>query len=290
MTTLSAKCPAKINLVLEVLDKRPDSYHNLWTVFQKIGIYDELIASNAESLQLDTNRPVTSKPEENLVYKAAIALQQYSNCQLGAHLYLNKILPDGAGLGGGSSDAAIALLLCRKLWNLPVTDEELLKIAAALGADVPLFVNASSTMLGTGKGENLETLPNPMSPWVVIATPRTSVPTALAYGLIRMERDSTAYSFEQTIRTNPNSPYLWKCISNHFEAPILLNFPRIREISHILSAIPHLGVGLCGSGASMFSFHNSLTEARQALNAVKPHCRFATITRFLNHNFVVVDS
>jgi len=274
-------CPAKINLVLEVLDKRSDGYHNIQTVFQKLRISDSLTARYASTLVFETNRPVTLNPQDNLVYKAALLLKEQYKVEQGALLYLEKNLPDGAGLGGGSSDAAQALLICAELWNLKVPFGELQVMAQSLGADVPLFLEPHSTYLGQGKGELLTPLPSPKSPWVLIATPRAYVSTALAYQNLQPRQNSTLNQFVNTLSANPHSPYLHKLLGNHFEATVYKNYPVIEQCALKIKESQPLAFGLCGSGASLYAFYSDLRSAQASYKKMSPLCRYSSLTQFL---------
>lgn len=156
---IEARCPAKVNLSLRVLGRREDGYHELATLFQAIDLWDDLTIEPASGLQLACDDPALPLDGSNLVLQAAELLSRRGpDRALGARLTLRKRIPVRAGLGGGSSDGAGALLLCRRFWNLPVSDEELVELAARLGADVPFFLTGG-TARGTGRGDRVEPRP-----------------------------------------------------------------------------------------------------------------------------------
>ena len=148
--------PAKINLFLDVIRKREDGYHDLGTVFQTIDAGDTVEATLREDgdICLTYNEPQNYPLESDLVFKAAKALKEYANCSLGADIHLTKVMPLGAGLGGGSADAAATLRLLNRLWNLNFPFETLESIGARLGADVPFLVRGG-TAFAEGIGERL---------------------------------------------------------------------------------------------------------------------------------------
>ena len=151
--TLSA--PAKINLCLLITGRRPDGYHDLQTAFQMLDICDTLSFELSDQLSVESN--IDLPVQTNLVYLAAKLLQEFSATKQGATIHLDKFLPMGAGLGGGSSDAATTLLGLNRLWNLNISAEELMRLGRQLGADVPVFVFAQSAW-GEGIGEVLTPL------------------------------------------------------------------------------------------------------------------------------------
>ena len=177
--------PAKINLFLDVIRKREDSYHDLGTVFQTVDAGDTVEATLREDgeIHLTYNEPQNYPLESDLVFKAAKALKEFAKCNLGADIHLTKVMPLGAGLGGGSADAAATLRLLNNLWNLNLPFETLESIGARLGADVPFLVRGG-TAFAEGIGERLtfvEPLELPEGAALLIATPLDAVPTKDAY-------------------------------------------------------------------------------------------------------------
>ena len=178
--------PAKINLFLDVIRKREDGYHDLGTLFQTVDVGDTLeFASRGDGkITLSYNKPQEYPVESDLVYKAALALRAHAgNVELGADIYLEKVMPLGAGLGGGSADAAAALRALNRLWNLRLPPAELERIGAKLGADVPFLVRGGSAF-AEGIGERLtfiDPLDLPAGETLLIATPHDAVPTKDAY-------------------------------------------------------------------------------------------------------------
>ena len=168
MSRLRAICPAKVNLGLHVVGKREDGYHEIVTIFQAIDLHDVLEGEAAEALTFEVSDPSVPAGETNLVVKAARLLQ--GRCKparaRGARLRLDKTIPAGAGLGGGSSDAAGALLLLNELWALHLDPPTVVGLAAELGSDVPFFL-FGGTALGTGRGATIEPL-RPMADRVVL--------------------------------------------------------------------------------------------------------------------------
>ena len=184
--TMKEFAPAKINLFLDVIRKREDGYHDLGTVFQTIDAGDTLEFSSRDDgeIHLDYSNPQEYPVESDLVYKAAVALRSHvGNNDLGADIFLDKIMPLGAGLGGGSADAAAALRALNRLWELRLPPAELERIGAKLGADVPFLVRGG-TAFAEGIGDRLTfvaPLDLPAGNVLLIATPLDAVPTKDAY-------------------------------------------------------------------------------------------------------------
>ncbi len=164
MATLTLSAPAKLNLFLHILGKRSDGYHDLQTYFQLLDYGDQLSFSLSDSLSLSGCPGVAT--EENLVWRAARALQKHSNGKLGAEIHVEKKLPMGGGIGGGSSDAATTLLALNHLWQLRLTTDELCQLGLRLGADLPIFIHGHSS-LAHGIGEQLKPMSLPPKAFLV---------------------------------------------------------------------------------------------------------------------------
>jgi 4-diphosphocytidyl-2-C-methyl-D-erythritol kinase len=165
--------PAKLNLGLEIIRRRPDGYHDIATIFLTVGLYDRLQVEPGVGVHLLCDRPELSG-EENLIARALDALRGAYAIEAGATVTLDKAIPVASGLGGASSDAAAALLAARELWRLPVTDAALADIALRVGSDVPFFLTGGCA-LGTELGERLEPLPLPPQTWFVVAAPELAL-------------------------------------------------------------------------------------------------------------------
>lgn len=183
MAELTIRAHAKINLDLRLGARRPDGFHPIDTLFVRTHVADRLSAApvpdGSLSLVIEGDEGLSAGPD-NLVLRAAQALRERAKTNAGARLRLRKEIPQGAGLGGGSSDAAAALQLLRRLWSLDLADSELMEIGARLGSDVPFFLQPDPAR-GTGRGEILEPVPLRNLPWAVLIHPGFGSPTAEAY-------------------------------------------------------------------------------------------------------------
>ena len=178
--SLTVQAPAKVNLTLEVLRPRPDGYHELRTLFQAIGRYDTLTFERAGDLSLAVEGDAPPA-DDNLVLRAARLLWNHAQSlhAPGAHIRLKKRIPSGAGLGGGSSDAAAALVALNQLWGAGLDREQLAALGRQLGADVPFFLWGGAA-LGTQRGDRIEPLPSMPPAWFVLATPPFELPAKTA--------------------------------------------------------------------------------------------------------------
>ena len=280
--------PAKINLFLDVIRKREDGYHDLGTVFQTVDAGDTVEATLREDgeISLTYNEPQNYPLESDLVFKAAKALKEYANCTLGADIHLTKVMPLGAGLGGGSADAAATLRLLNRLWNLNLPFETLESIGARLGADVPFLVRGG-TAFAEGIGERLtfvEPLELPEGAALLIATPLDSVPTKDAYagvpksGPDRWERYKAAWTAQSSSTIpqflNPASYF------NAFEVSVFPTHPLVAEMKQKFIELGADVALMSGSGASVFGIFKTKELAEKAAAVLKPISRYQTVTKF----------
>lgn len=272
-------CYAKVNLFLEVLDKRPDGYHDLFTLFQKVKCYDQLSAEQSSSLILEGGDGITQIPEENLIIKAAILIKKQFQVTSGIKFTLNKKLPVGAGLGGGSANAAMAIKLCNTIWKLNLPIETLIEIGAKLGADVPFFLY-KGTAFATGIGEQLYSAPPPCQFYLVIATPKCFVSTEKAYAGISPNKTPFFKSFQQEYQKKYMIPSFYACLKNDFEDSILAQNPQIKLLHDSISSFKSIKTLLCGSGASVFGLFEEKSVAQACESAIRSECRFSCVTEF----------
>jgi 4-diphosphocytidyl-2-C-methyl-D-erythritol kinase len=255
----------KVNLALAVLGKRPDGYHEIRTVFQSIDLHDNLEIQPCARLELRCDELDSVPLEQNTVWRAATALMRATAPVAGAEIILKKRIPAGAGLGGGSSNAAAALLgLCR-FWRLQVPAAELHAIAASIGSDVPFFLRGG-TALGIGRGEEIYPLPEMQPAHLVIVYPGIHISTGAAYQSLSLMLTSR--------RATPNIQGFcgrlaegtgrWAEIFNDFETSILPAYPAIQEAKVFLEERGATATLLSGSGSSVFGF---FTDEESALAA-----------------------
>jgi 4-diphosphocytidyl-2-C-methyl-D-erythritol kinase len=276
-------CFGKINLFLEIGARRPDGYHNLGTLFHTVDCGDRLSAEPAETLTLEGGAGITATPDENLVIKAAKLMRTSFPDRVrpdaGMRFSLAKILPTGAGLGGGSSNAAAALLLCNRLWDMRLAEEELVPVAARLGADVPFFL-FGGCYFGEGIGEVLKPAPDPYPFHIVIGTPRCRVETGWAYGQLDPGRRQEWARFKALYVTYFEDWEFYQVLRNDFDAPMRRHFPQIDSLAGKITAHGAVKTLLSGSGASVFGLFREKGKAEECLAAIRPECRFACLAEF----------
>jgi len=264
-TPLRVRSFAKVNLALSVLGRRKDGYHDIQTIFQSVDIFDEIEFRPARQLEFDSKSLPGIPLENNLVWKAAKLLSSRLGVKSGASIVLSKRIPMGAGLGGGSSNAAATLLgLCR-IWGIRASDDDLQSIAADLGSDVPFFLHGG-TALGTGRGEKIIPLPDPPREHLVVIFPAVQVSTAEAYRSLNLGLTSSAGDHRiQRLRSQveKNQRFLTG-IFNDFERSILPAYPSIREARQFLETEGAIAALLSGSGSSVFGFFDDEESALAA--------------------------
>jgi len=255
--------PAKINLVLCVLFRRPDGYHELFTVFQKITLFDRLRVELTEAgLNLELAGPVKVPKEGNLCLKAAETFLATTGLKKGAKIRLYKEIPVGAGLGGGSSNAAAVLKALNELCRYPLTESDLLKLARSIGADVPFFVSSYSTALARGIGDILE--PWPTHPaWYVLVFPGFKISTAWAYQNLRLTTRHKPPNYE------PAQPLWRQGLVNDFETVVFETYPVLKTVKDFLLELGAVAALLSGSGATVFGVFEEREEAQEAKEAIE---------------------
>ena len=263
--------PAKLNLFLHITGRRADGYHLLQSVFRLIDRHDDLHLRPTTDGKIRRTREVAGVPEaQDLCVRAARLLQQHTGCQLGVDIQLNKHLPMGGGLGGGSSDAATVLLALNRLWQLNLSRQELLRLALQLGADVPVFVFGRNAW-AEGVGEELTAIALPPA-WYVVLTPSVHVATAQVFASEQLTRD-----------TNPaKMAAFFKGYGHNDLQPVVC-----RQYPAVASAIDWLkqfgDARMSGSGASVFLECGSKAEAQQIFS-LKPDSIPGFISAGLDHH------
>lgn len=274
--------PAKVNLGLHVLRRREDGFHDLSTVFLPIGWSDRLSASPGGDLSLVTTDPDLPTDASNLVVRAALALRQWAgDAGLGAALHLDKRVPYGAGLGGGSSDAAAALRLLARLWSLDVPDADLRALALGLGSDVPFFLDGVAAH-GAGRGERLTPLADAAGApyhcpfWLVLAVPSVHVSTAEAFaGITPNDHDRP----DLAAAVVSNDLARWRReVTNDFQPIVEAAHPGIRATREALEAAGAAHTVLSGTGAAVVGVFEDEDTALGAAEALAPSCRVWTET------------
>ena len=254
---------AKVNLVLEVLGKRDDGYHELVTVMQAVDLSDRLTFEDAEDLELDGRAAGVRTDDRNLALRAARALREAAGVDRGARITLDKRIPVAAGLGGGSADAAAVLLGLNRLWRLRWPVARLDTVATGLGMDVPFFLRGG-TALATGRGERIEPLRG-RSLGLVLVNPRFAVSTAQMYARLTPEMYTDGgHAKTLCAGLGGRSPArVAASLYNGLQEPAVAAYPPIGRIRAALLAAGALGALMSGSGPTVFGVARSFEHARQ---------------------------
>ncbi|MBU1423929.1 MAG: 4-(cytidine 5'-diphospho)-2-C-methyl-D-erythritol kinase [Bacteroidetes bacterium] len=267
--TMIAKAYAKINLGLRILRKRDDGFHDIETVFHRINLFDEIMFENSGSISLECGEPNIPTDDTNLCVRAAKLLKVKYNVAASVHLKLIKNIPGGAGLGGGSSDAACVLLNLSKIWEIDITKEDLFLLASQLGSDVPYFLE-KGTAYATGRGEKLEYFELDVPYWIVLVYPNIHISTAWAYGNLKLKSVVDNESLKDILIKHINHPKkLKEKIQNDFEDLVLEKHREIDELKNSLYRYDADFVQMSGSGSSVYAFFNNEQAAIVATASLK---------------------
>ncbi|MDE3735624.1 4-(cytidine 5'-diphospho)-2-C-methyl-D-erythritol kinase [Pseudomonas resinovorans] len=241
--------PAKLNLMLHILGRRADGYHELQTLFQFLDHGDELGFSLRQDGEIHLRTEVPGVPHDsNLIVRAARKLKAESGCRLGADIWLDKRLPMGGGIGGGSSDAATALLALNRLWNLGWSEDRLATLGLSLGADVPVFVRGRAAF-AEGVGEQLTPVELP-EPWFLVAVPQVFVSTAEVFSDPELTRNSPPIKVRSLLEGGGR---------NDCQPVVEKRYPDVRNALILLNNFT--SARLTGTGACVFGSFPSKSDA-----------------------------
>ena len=284
--------PAKLNLFLHVVGRRADGYHLLQTLFRFIDLNDTLhFTLRTDGEVHRTNALAGVLPEQDLCVRAARLLQQETGCSLGVDIELEKRIPMGGGLGGGSSDAATTLLALNRLWQLNLTRDRLMQLGLVLGADVPVFIFGDNAF-AEGVGERLQPYPLPDA-WYVVLCPPVQVPTAQIFTHPELTRNTISMTMRalpgQDFRAGSRAGGL--VLGNDLQAVACKLYPEVAEhLAWLGKFAPAL---MTGSGACVFAEFATETEAKAVMQQLPEHMRGFLARGLQQHplkDFAVVEA
>jgi len=271
MAEINLKANAKINIFLDVLDKRKDGYHNIKTVFQEISLADSINIKDTSGLKgeivIKTSAPRLPTDRRNLAYRAADIIRKYAGIKRGAEIYIEKKIPVGAGLGGGSSDAACVLKGLNKLWNLKINNRQLCSLGKRIGADVPFFIYGGRC-LGEGIGDILTPLPVGKKEWYVIVYPGFEI--------------STKFVYEQL--TEIKKRCIIKTHYNKLENVVLPLYPEIRIMKEKLKMWGADYSLMSGSGSCVFGVVKDRMTGKKVMGYLKKYAYGIWLVHSVNSN------
>jgi len=272
---------AKINFALEVKGLRSDGYHELATLFQTISLGDRLVfrPDREGIVSLAGDMEGVAWDESNLIYQAALALKETAGVKQGVAIEVKKMIPPGRGLGGGSSNAAVTLMVLNRLWGLNLSTGQLIHLGASLGADVAFFFYGG-LCFGTGRGEKLEPLSDLLTGWLVIVIPDFALSTgevfqqfdALPLSLTSRDKESKIIQF---LKRQDRS--LFRQFKNDLELAAFKIYPQLAEIKQEMA---RSGAGLSmmtGSGSAIYGFFDDQPQAKKAAERMKARYNYKVV-------------
>ena len=265
--TMKLRAYAKINIGLNVLGKRLDGYHDLETVFHEIDCFDDIVLEQHDKVAMTADSILVPIDASNLCISAAALLQKEKNIQQGVMIHLKKNIPIGAGLGGGSSDAAAVLCGLNHFWKLKLSHNQLRTLGAQIGSDVPFFIDGG-TAYATGRGEILESFSLKLPFWIAVVTPMIHISTTWAYNHLVQNRNGKASGLQgKLVKQISNPEKLASIVRNDFELSAFKTFPELSRIKEKLNEIGAVFSLMSGSGSSIYGFFENEKKAQQALSS-----------------------
>ncbi len=267
---ISMRAPAKLNLGLRIFPRRPDGFHDIESWFVPVSLHDTLMFRQADALTLEISglaAGLSIEPEKNLVGRAALALAKAAGIAPNVHIHLHKLIPAGGGLGGGSSDAAAALLGLRQIWNVAVSKDQLMTLAAELGSDVPFFIHGQSAVC-RGRGEVITLLPRHRLLFAVLIIPPYGTSTKDVYQAFDQEvhpPDATVIHWTQL--AHADAADINAAIRNDLEIPAFSVTPGLRALRNCVAELCGKPVQMSGSGSTLFVLTDQPAQA-EALAAL----------------------
>ncbi|WP_058300537.1 4-(cytidine 5'-diphospho)-2-C-methyl-D-erythritol kinase [Gorillibacterium timonense] len=278
------KAPAKINLSLDVLYKRPDGFHEVEMVMTMVDLADRLEMRELprDTIMISSQAGYIPLDEKNLAFQAAKLIKDRYQVTKGVYIHLDKKIPVAAGLAGGSSDAAATLRGLNRLWNLGMTQEEMMKLGSELGSDVPFCVSGG-TAIARGRGEQLTPIASPPSCWVVLAKLPLNVSTADVYGKLRASEIKRHPDTAKLLEAINAQSFTGICSSlgNVLEEVTLSLYPEVKRLRDCMERLGVDGVLMSGSGPTVFGLVEKEGKAERIYNGLRGFCKDVYAVRLL---------
>ncbi|WP_420167081.1 4-(cytidine 5'-diphospho)-2-C-methyl-D-erythritol kinase [Bacillus coahuilensis] len=268
------KAPAKINLSLDVLHKRPDGFHEVEMVMTTIDLADRIDLQELpqDEIRILSHNRFVPDDGRNLAYQAAKLLKEQYQIKQGVSISIDKVIPVAAGLAGGSSDAAATLRGLNQLWNLGISQNELAELGSKIGSDVSFCVHGG-TALATGRGEKIQELPAPPNCWVILAKPTIGVSTADVYKNLKLDSVSHPHT-KGMIQALTLSDYDMMCdqLGNVLESVTLTMHPEVAQIKEQMLRFGADAVLMSGSGPTVFGIVEYESKVQRVYNGLRGFC------------------
>ncbi|HAX73887.1 MAG TPA: 4-(cytidine 5'-diphospho)-2-C-methyl-D-erythritol kinase [Firmicutes bacterium] len=267
---VTVKAPAKINLALDTLYKRPDNYHEVEMIMTTVDLADYITVTPLEQnvIKIKSNQYQMPLNDKNLAYQAAKLFKNHFKINKGVEIYIKKRIPVAAGLAGGSSNAAATLKALKELWNVDCSIDELAEIGAKIGSDVPFCVYGG-TALATGRGEMITPIPSPPKCWVILIKPRMGVSTKEIYEALDA-KNVQHLDIQGMIDSIHEKDYqgVIDRLGNSLEDVTLKRYPVVAEIKNKLVQFGADAVLMSGSGPTVFALVRSEYKLRRIMNSI----------------------
>jgi 4-diphosphocytidyl-2-C-methyl-D-erythritol kinase len=280
------RAPAKLNLVLEILGRRSDGYHDISSIMQTVDLCDELSFDHADTLWLQCTAGEL-EVKDNLVLKAARLLKQKCGYAKGATIILKKNIPWGAGLGGGSSDAAITLLALNRLWSAGYSEEELINIGSEIGSDVPFFIKGG-TCLAEGRGEKLSALMDMQQAWFVLVIPEMKAPPDKTAAMYKMVNEALFTGGQHTSGARDalakENRLTGQYLYNAFDTLALKAYPGLETCRDTFKQAGAGKICLAGSGPVLFTLLDNKRRAEEMVEKLRSMKLMALAIRSLKRS------
>lgn len=283
---------AKLNLTLDILDKRPDGYHNIHTIFQTISLHDTITLDEISSgIEIICGYPGVPVDNMNLAWKAAEEVVNRYGQHGGLQIKIEKRIPPGAGLAGGSSNAAAVVIGLNRLWNLNLSTEEMINICSNLGSDAAFFIHGG-TCEGSGRGEILNKLKPITETWFGIVMPEHPVSTAWAYSELErlqpvIKNGEYTQNFIDKFPGDPND--LAYLLGNDLETPVIAHYPEIVKAKSLFIEYGALGSLMTGSGSVVFGVALDEYDANHITRQMDFDFPWTNISKSIDSGNVVVE-
>lgn len=289
---LRACAPAKVNLFLGVGPARPDGYHSVTTVLHTLSLHDTLIAHPSDTLSVECVPDLRIPVEQNLVFRAAVAMGRAFGIEPAVRIELHKHVPHGAGLGGGSSDAAAVVAMLAHLWGIDPSSDDCRTVAASLGADVPFFLGPTGAALMTGRGDEIaESLPALEGTPVLLLKPPQAVSTSAAYAAFDTA-PSTPGDHALAVRALQAGDVaaLAASLDNNMASASARVVPAVADaLAWVREALGVRGATVAGSGSAVFGICDSVESANAAAAAAATESGWWTAVTALAGSGVTID-
>ncbi len=291
MEYIEKKAYAKINIALDVIRKREDGYHDMKMVMQTLDIFDliKIKKNNTNKISIKSNVEITDKIESNLVYKACVAVLKKADLynKVGLEVYIEKNIPMGAGMAGGSADCATTIVALNELLDLKLDTEQMIEIGKKLGSDVP-YCLVGGTKLVEGVGDIITDLKNHPETVVLVAKPTVSVSTKEIFETLEIDKIKIKPNFEKMINgiSNGNLQEIAKNFCNVFEEVTIPKHTEIGEIKNTINNNGAINTLMTGTGSTVFGYFENTDTARAAANVLEKsfNLELLVVTRVICNN------